>query len=207
MKRAALIFLLVVLPSRVAGQADRDAVHMRNRCRQAVQVVRTEHPAPRTAWAYELIPRCGAEGGAALADAIRAHRTASDRFVLDRITQPTSEILDGRVFEAAYAVAADPGSTPEARIFSLRTLMYAAYPGAHSTYEEITMQAPTRGCFGGSPGFDFEVQYGAAMPVDAHRRAYELGIRVFKNLREPEIVRKAAICTWETNRRRLSGRG
>lgn len=207
MKRAALFFLLLVLPSRVAGQADPDAVHRRNRCRQAVQVVRTEHPAPRTAWAYELIPLCGKEGGAALADAIRAHRTASDRIVLDRITQPTSEILDGQVFEAAYTVAADPRSTPEARIFALRTLMYAAYPGARSTYEEITMQASARGCFGGSAGFDIEVQYGAPMPADAHWRAYELGIRVFKNPREPEIVRKAAICTWETNRRRLPGRG
>src|SRR3712207_2660099 len=65
------------------------AIQRRNDCRLASQTIRTGHPAPKPDWSLGAISTCGAEGGEAIAAALRVARTSTDTVLLDRLKKPT----------------------------------------------------------------------------------------------------------------------
>ncbi len=203
MQRLVIIAALALLSPACASAQRRDEAQIRNSCRLAVQVVRSGRPAPHTAWAYEQIPECGAEGGAALSMALKANRGTTDIGVLHLVTQPSSRLVDGQIFEAALAVAGDEGASVQARVFALRTLVYAGYPGAVSGYADMVRTVAWSSCIGEMSGIDFEPEHGTPLASDAFTRAVALAEGIASDVLAPPDLRRAGVCARETLRRRI----
>ena len=69
---------------------------------------------------------CPIQAGAALSGAIETMNSVSDTMDLDRRTWLTHYVIDGRIIAAALDVARNEDSSPEARMYALRTLICMA---------------------------------------------------------------------------------
>jgi hypothetical protein len=187
-----LLALILVLPACAAAQqGTSDSVHIRNQCRLATQIVTTGNPEPHATWAYEQISRCGAQGGAAVAAAIRSARQLSDTDALDRITGPALYLVDGQVVGAALDIVEDRAATKQARVFAFRTLILAVSPGRVLTYEQLS----GRDCFGLPRNLHHEIERGAPLPADFRERIRSAAEMVGGDAEAAPEVHRAAVCT------------
>jgi hypothetical protein len=191
--RMLMIAVAVVLaaPHPLSAQTPADSVHRRNHCRLAAQVIGTGQPAPKKEWALGVIRSC-TEGGAVLAEAIRAARTSADTAMLNALTAPMVELRDGSVFSAAMDVAGDQSATSEARVFAIRILMWSMYPGGGIYYSSLA--AGSQGCLGHGPSTHTRVTQGVPLPSDYIARAKALGHALAHDSTEAVPVRLAASC-------------
>jgi hypothetical protein len=192
---AAIALLAACAPPAVLAQADPDSVHHQNDCRFAAQVVATGQPAARREWALSIIETCRA-GGAALAQAIRTSRSSTDVGYLDTLTRPAIRLRDGDVFAASMEIAGDPSASTPARVFAIRTLMWAMFPGGGIAYEDLAdmVQGRQRSCFGHGPSTHTDVVQGTPLPGDYVARAKALANRLNADGSEARAVRRAAVC-------------
>lgn len=192
-----LLLLSAGFPRGLHAQNEQsDSVHLRNRCRLAAQTIATTHPAPHSGWAIEFIQNCR-EGGRVLANAFREARVSRDTVLLDALTRPAIRLRDGELFSAALEIAGDEGASPEARVYAVRTLMWAMYPGGAIQYAELADLDPShqRSCFGAGPSTHTIVTPGETpMPADYISRAKTLARRISADPSEPRPVRRAAVC-------------
>lgn len=189
----AAVLLAAVLPLGLHGQVPADSVHLRNNCRLAEQVLSTGHPAPHWSWALTTIARCRT-GGPALASAIRGTRTSTDTALLNAVTRPSSQLRDKVVYEAALSIASDRTASTPARVFAIRTLLWAFIPGSWITYSNLVGSPESGACYGGGQPLHSYVVVGERLPSDYARRVNDLGLRVARDTSEPSEVRAAAGC-------------
>jgi hypothetical protein len=187
--------LALLLPLSAAGQANPDTVKARNDCRLAVQVVVTGHPAVKTEWAMDFVRQC-TELPTALARAIRDTRASRDTTVLKRVTAPADWLRDGNVYSAASEVLRDRTASPEARVFAIRVLMWAALPGMELDYSHLvdTDADGSRSCGGLGPSLHGEMVRGMPLPSGWEESGRALGRSVARDPSEPAPVREAARC-------------
>lgn len=200
MTRIALCALLVAVAhsSLSAQDAHTDSIHHRNDCRLAAQSIAAHHPAPKEGWAMEIIQNC-AEGGPVLARALKEAQSSTDTALLNAITRPAIQLRDGDVYTAALDVAGNRGATIQARVFAIRTLMWAMYPGGSLDYDDLAdlVQGRTRSCFGAGPSTHTFVTHGETpLPADYVDRAKMLAQRINTDAGEPREVRRAAACLY-----------
>jgi hypothetical protein len=205
----AVALVAVLVPAAAAAQEDPDSIRLRNDCRLAAQIIARGHPEPHEAWAWDVIHRCGSEGGVALAAGLRALRQSSDTALLDRLTTKGRWLRDGAFFSAAVDVSGDRSATVPARLFSMIVLLYAerlerpTSNGLPIHYRDLLSPVdPTTGFPTGSCGLDrysFSTRNlmpsaGAPLPADYRRQIVELGGRLFRDSTEAQEVRVAAFC-------------
>jgi hypothetical protein len=192
---ACLSVLAGCAPRAVLAQANPDSVHHGNDCRLAAQVISTGHPAHRAEWALAKIQNCR-DGGHTLAQAISARRSSSDVEALDAVTRPAIRLRDGEVFSASLEIAGDRGASPQARVFAIRTLMWAMFPGGGIEYSDLAdlVQGRQRSCFGHGPSTETEITQGTPLPRDYVDRAKALARRLNEDETEVHSVRRAAVC-------------
>jgi hypothetical protein len=142
-------------------------------------------------WAFAVIRTCR-DGGAALAQAIRANRTSGDTAFLNALTEPAIQLRDGDVYTAAMEVAADRGASREARVFAIRTIIWSMYPGGGIDYSALS--DGSQGCLGQGPSTHTEVTQGTSLPSDYVARAKSLARTLTEDGMEPAAVRRAASC-------------
>lgn len=187
--------LALLSPLSAVGQANPDSVRARNDCRLAVQVVMTGHPAVKTEWAMDFVRQC-TELPSALARAIRDTRASRDTTVLKRVTAPADWLRDGNVYSAASEVLRDRTASPEARVFVIRVLMWAALPGMELDYSHLvdTDADGSRSCGGLGPSLHGEMVRGMPLPSGWKESGRALGRSVARDPSEPAPVREAARC-------------
>lgn len=137
--RTVVALALTSCAPAVQAQANPDSVHHRNDCRLAAQVLTHGQPTNKRTWAGSYILRCGAAGGAAIAEVIRTRRDEATRQPdFDHIILLTSRIRDRAIFEAAAAIARDPAAGKVSRIQAIRTLYFQiSAPGNVDPYESF----------------------------------------------------------------------
>ena len=191
------VLLISALAPPLAAQSEQpDSIHWRNQCRLAAQTIASTHPAPHAGWAITVIQNCP-EGGHVLADALREVRTSRDTALIDAITRPAIKLRDGELFGVALDIAGDRIASIEARIFSIRTLMWAMYPGGALEYDDLADLRPSgqRSCFGAGPSTHTIITRGATpLPPDYVARAKAVAQRLNEDAGEPRPVRRAAVC-------------
>jgi hypothetical protein len=190
---SALLGLAACAPTFAVAQAEPDTVHLRSNCRLAAQVISTGHPAPRREWALGIIPRCR-DGGPALAQALRAHRTSTSVESLNSLTWPTIRLRDGQVFSVAMEIAADRSASTPARVFAIRTLMWAMSPGGGIDYAELIAPPERQRSCGYGPSTHTAVTQGAPLPADYVARSKALANNLVRDSTEEFSVRRAAVC-------------
>lgn len=192
MFRAFFSSLLVAfLPGCALAQANPDSIKHRNNCRLAAQVLETGYPSPRYEWALEQAWRCP-EAAPGLAAEMKRWRTTRDTTLLNALTQPTIELRDGRIFETAMEIAGDEQATTEARIFAIRTLIYAMRPGGGISYRNLAERGEY--CYGFNPSQHQIITRGTALTGDYVQRVNALGLRLAGDSSEPDAIRHAGMC-------------
>ncbi len=195
-----LLPLLVVLPAAAHGQADPDSIKRRNDCRLAAQVIETGHPAPREAWAWQMISLC--EPGVkvqAYRTAVLAVRTSTDRIALARAIRPVSGFRDGALFQDVLRLAGDRSASVPARVMAFVALASITDPRAAPSYDEFGSGVDERGTPRSSCSRRrAELLAPAAgvtpMPADSMGQIRALRDRVWQDATEPDPVRSAAAC-------------
>lgn len=188
--------LLVMTAGAAAAQDAAGAAHDRNRCRLAAQVVATGRPAPHESWALAWIASCGAEGGQALAAGLRRQRHSSDAGSLEALTGPTRFLRDGAVLAAALEVAGDRAASFEARVFSLRTLVWYREPRPSSVgFDALATGQPWEG-YGACPLSSSSLipTTGTPLPGDYVARIRTLASRIAAEASEPPDLRRLGDC-------------
>lgn len=185
--------------AQVGAEGPVDVKH-RNDCRLAAQVIATGTVEPKSDWALSMISSCGAEGGRALAAAVRQSSSSSDTTWLNRLTQRALYLHDGQLYRAALEVAGATHASVPARIFAFRTLVNHVEPT--TWFHAIDDMAPERfqGIWHCSPSFlGHEIaSTGLAIPEDGRREVRELASRTFATPTAPESVKAAAHCAMLT---------
>ncbi len=122
---AMALLLFAGIPDAVSAQRTREATDaaLRGNCRLAAHTLENGHPAPKSDWALQLIPRCTESGGPALKAVWRTPPT--DSVSLEQLVEASARLLDERVFDAVLSTARDISAARVARLAALRVL--AAY--------------------------------------------------------------------------------
>lgn len=145
--------------------------------------------------AASSIPRCRDRGGRALARALRVHAHSYRVALLDTITGAAAQLRDAAVYESALEVAGSVNSSPPARVFAFRTLLYSLNPLLRFTYAELSGVGEKANCSGHSATtHDLRHWTGARFPADYGDRIRELARRVSADPATPDPVRRAAFC-------------
>jgi hypothetical protein len=200
-------FLAVVLAGPLLAQGASDSARLRNDCRLAVQIFTRGQPAPQEEWAWTVIQQCGAEGGVALASALRNARSSTDVDYLDRLAGRARWLRDGAVFSAAIDVTADRGASVPARLRAIIVLLYTtrlaedhirgiplSYQDLLSPFDERSgLPHPTCGMGRTSAG-EVRPYEGAPLPADYKDQIRTVGKDIFGDTTEPTDVRSAAFC-------------
>jgi len=160
-------------------------------CRTAAETVVTGEPEGRTWSALIKIRECRAEGGTAIAAAIREHRASRDTAMLSRLGDAAQLLRDGEMFVAALDVLDDAGASPEARISAARTLILGLRPHAQITAAQLT----GGNCYGSLPApHATAARGGNPMPPDFAARARTVSLRVVGDSTVTGPLRVAARC-------------
>lgn len=186
----ATFLLLLIIPACATAQETPDSVHHRNDCRLAAQVLSMGHPAPGYSWALDVAWRCP-EAAPALATEMMRSAAVHDTSFLNRLTQPTIELRDGRIMQVALAIAADRSASSEARIFAIRTLIYSMRPGGGIDYDDL---ATHDYCYGYGPSLHQIITNGVPLPQNYVQQINILGLRLAADEHEPAVIRHAGAC-------------
>lgn len=202
------LLLCVLLASPVWAQ-DPDSVQLQNDCRLAAQILTGGHPAPQEEWALTVIHRCGPDGGAALASALRNARASTDTDYLSQLSARARWLRDGAFFNAALEVAGDKAATGQARLESFVVLLYAVrlagdpLRGVPIYSQELSSPLnPASGLPTGSCSTNrfstgaVKPTEGAPLPANYHDQISALGRRIFRDVSEPLELRTAAFCLY-----------
>lgn len=133
-----------------------------------------------------------AQDPAAVAESMRANTKTTDIVVLDRITRPAMDVRDGGIFEAAYDISGDRAANIQARVFAIRTLIWARMPTVPFSYEELTSD----NCPIAYPG-GFHITFRSGdvpMPADYDERIRMRVRSIATDSLAPEELINAAIC-------------
>jgi hypothetical protein len=203
------VALAALLPARCLGQANPDSVKHRNDCRLATQVLTTGHPAAKYQWALDKSWTCP-EAAPAIAQRLESHATSRDTAALNALTAPTMYLRDGRIFAVALRIAGSKAASPEARVFAVRTLIYALRPDGQITYAALI--TPDAFCYGGGPSFHQKFTQGSPLPSDYVQQVNAVGQRLMRDSSEPAVIRRVGRCAamareliLPANRHRISG--
>jgi hypothetical protein len=111
------------------------------------------------------------------------------------ITAPTRELLDASLFQNALRIAADADASPEARVFAIRTLMWALEPRLSVQFGGLI----TSRC---SPGatLHLDTWEGTPLPANRHEQVEALTRRLLDVQTTPDQVRHAAVCVLRQSR-------
>lgn len=189
--RISTTLVACLVPVTTSWAQQPEPVAQRVDCRLATQVVVTGVPAPRMLWASQVISRCGAEAGAAVSKAMDQARGSSDMTLLARLHEVAATLRDGAIVETALDVFADQAASPEARIYSARTLVFALQPNLYMTYAQLAA-GDCYGSMGGS--HTVPVRTGAPLPTQYAARAKGSAAAVFADSTLPLSLRRAGRC-------------
>lgn len=192
---------VLALPRLATAQANPDSVHHRNQCRLAEQVITTGNPATHTDWAWLYIDACDpSERAEAYLAALQQVRKSSDLRVIHRAVMPIVWLHDGRLFEAAMQLAADPEAATPARVVAFVALARVKRPLAAARYEWFIGESdiggvPAARCAGRS-GHAVGVTPGTTpLPTNYREQIAEMARRIADAPSQPRDVRSAASCT------------
>lgn len=185
----ALVLALLVIPSTSSAQDVRDSVKHRNDCRLAAQILTRGQPAIRMPWALRIVPDCGATGGDAVAEVIRASpRGGVSETKLESVVMVASVLEDAGIFSAALEAAGDGAGDKAARIQALRVLFYQLCTGRIDPYESFLSTNETVYI----PIADYPRTVGRPLPADAVAQAATLARQLITNHAIDSDVRAAA---------------
>ena len=114
-------------------------------CQSLDQLLGPSKPEPHMVRPLWRVRACPIQAGAALSGAIETMNSVSDTMDLDRRTWLTHYVIDGRIIAAALDVARNEDSSPEARMYALRTLIWQKAPGHSLAIAGLTEKAPRPG--------------------------------------------------------------
>lgn len=109
----------------LSAQANPGDIKHRNDCRLAEQILTHGQPDVKRAWALQIIGTCE-EGATLLPDVWNA--APLDDAELQALYHASARSGDGRVFEAALAVAADAGTPAPSRVAALGVAVSSVRP-------------------------------------------------------------------------------
>lgn len=115
----------LVGPGAVSGQERPGDVRHRNDCRLAEQILYDGQPDVRRTWALGIIGTCD-QAATLLAQLWSA--PPSDDTELQALYRASARVGDGRVFEAAFGVAADAGMPAPTRVAALGVVVSSVHP-------------------------------------------------------------------------------
>lgn len=203
-KAVLAIALALALPSCALAQAGggNDSVHVRNRCRLAVQIITTGRPEPHTDWAFEHVRRCGREGAAAIAQRMAAATVNSNQAEWEKLTAPTFYVHDAGIFRGALSIAQDRGASTIARVYSMKVLIQILTRGTTLSYDDLTRgPGAQRVCFGTGPGSHHEVEEISPLPSDYRDRVIAAIRPLADDATQEFAIRHAATCVMVHARR------
>lgn len=105
------------------------------------------------------------------------------------------------MFEAAVRVAKDRSATTPARIFAIRTLLWALRPGVRIGYARLLAARGTgySECTAGlGPSLELEVTVGTPLPIDWIAQVRAAGRALVAESGQPRDVSEAAGCLIST---------
>jgi hypothetical protein len=119
---SCLPFLLLLLCGPLAAQegANPAAIHHRNQCRLAAQVLETGHPHPKYPWALNYIMICEEQAPPVLVQMWR--RQLTDTLEVRHVMTASSRIRDRRIYEEVRRVALDRAKPDVMRVGALIVL-------------------------------------------------------------------------------------
>jgi hypothetical protein len=131
----------------------------------------------------------GKVAGAAMSTALRASRQERDEHFLEYLTHSAARIRDRNLYEAAFEIAGDSTASLQARVISLRTLLYQFRTGSRYTYADLV----TSTCLG-SVVSDWSYEVGDALPSDHRSRILSLSTTIAGDTAQSPELRNAASC-------------
>lgn len=136
----ALPLLLQADPLAAQQEANPAAVHHRNQCRLAAQVLGTGHPHPKYDWALGYILHCEEVGPPALVQMWRSE--LSDTSTVGQLLDASSRIRDRRIYEEVRRVALDRSKPDVMRVGAL--IVLSEYVDSEMAYS-FPLLAPPAG--------------------------------------------------------------
>lgn len=190
--RAAFCLALLIAagPSSAVAQAQPS----RSACHSAYEAIRLRQPSYGR---LRSLTMCGRDGAAALAQGIRESRSATDVVWLDALTGVARHLVDRSVVEASMDVVQDPGASTEARVYGIRTLLYALRNDRRLQFGDLQAagvdQLP-RSCTGEI--FVTTQTVSRPVPASLKRQIIDLAHRLRLDESAPPDVRAAALCLY-----------
>lgn len=145
----------------------------------------------RLSWASSFSRGCGAQGGAALGNALRFLRHSRNADTLRYLSAPAEELLDSTYYAAALEVVADGSASEMARVHAARILMFVLRFGIAQPYRVRGGAARSPpGCHPYAPPLHWEPGYGRPPPADAAGQIRDVALRVQGGPGTPSLLRK-----------------
>jgi hypothetical protein len=146
---------------------------------------------------WDVLPHCGAPGGAIAGKEWSKTRTLTDSTRLADAYRRVWSFRDASIFEAAASVAADRSATSKSRVYSMMLLVEQLFDDWDPTYDFFIATDTYDVCRIGSVAGRVIVT-GAPLPADARARARRLARAVEADVGAPRAVRSAGRCGDQT---------
>ena len=191
-------------PASAHGQ--QDWRHRREQeCRKASLIVEKGRPEKKEAWAWELLPSCGADGARTFALVLRNSRSATDTLLLEQVIGRLDGWQDASLAAAASEIAGDESASVEARVYAVKFLLGTLRPGAMYTYGRLAAGLQVMKDEAGDLEFTSQCsasgfathrnrEGGTPLPGDHVPTVWSLLTGLAKDERVPPAVRNAAEC-------------
>jgi hypothetical protein len=144
-------------------------------------------------WMWDVLPNCGAAGGAVAGKEWSKTRTLTDTTRLADAYSRVWSFRDASVFGAAASVATDRSATPQSRVYSMMLLVAQLFDRWDPTYD-FFIATDTYDVCRFSSVTDRVIVTGATLPADARARARTLARAVEADVGAPRAVRSAGRC-------------
>lgn len=142
-----------------------------------------------------LTLECPAERAAALASWVSIRKAETDTSLLREAYWAVNGVRSPLTFEALMSIAADPGASAQARVFSLWSLLFVEHGSASLDYTDMATLPLGELCTAGSsPAWEATVDTDAPIPADHRQRVIALASDVVRDLAAPPQVQSAAWC-------------
>jgi hypothetical protein len=188
MRTIAPLFLIAALaPPALAQESPVPYETTEANCRRAV----AESAAERATRPWlELLTRCGASGGAALAGELRRIGDLAGRDEMTRTFITISRLRDARMFEAALELAEDRSAALESRIAAFRLMIQYRDPFRTTNFRYFLL--PGNSISGGTSTHRLRHAEGVPLPEGWEASARAVMVRVTEDSTEGEAARYAA---------------
>lgn len=184
---APLLLITALAPPALAQESSVPYETTEASCRRAA----AESAAERATRPWlELLTRCGANGGAALAGELRRIGDLPDRDEMQRTFITISKLRDARMLEAALELAEDRSATLESRIAAFRLMIQYRDPFRTTNFRYF--QLPRYSISGGTSTHRLRHAEGVPLPEGWEAAARGVMARVAGDSTEHEAARYAA---------------